>query len=74
MTNNLHNVASLDLLIELSRRTIERQHGANAILSLLQLVGAMSAVLGTLEPHRIANQCRDLADALELKEHVGVQQ
>jgi hypothetical protein len=72
--NDLHDTSTLDLLIELSRRAIQREHGpTDPILSLIKLSGAMASMLNIKQRYRIINELRDLADALELKEHVGVQ-
>jgi|SRR5215813_12590523 len=71
MMNNLRSISTIDLMSELARRCVQRCDGPDSILSLLQLVGAMSSLLNAPQRHRIADQRRDLGDVLELKEHAG---
>jgi len=69
---DLAHVSELDLLCELSRRAIKREHGAlNPVISLIRLSGAMANMLDAHRRHHIINELRDLADALEVRELVS---
>jgi hypothetical protein len=64
--NDLGHVATLDLMIELARRSIKRQPGTfNPIVNLIQLVGAMGSVLDAGQRHKVADEMRDMADRVE---------
>ena len=69
---DLSNAGELDLLCELARRTIARQHGAtDPVVSLLRLAGAMTAMLNARQRCKVIDEMRMLADQLEVRELVS---
>lgn len=68
----LHNIPTDDLMHELVKRTIAGKDVVAAPQSLIQLLSAMTSMLGTQQCFVVAESLRDAADHLEnLNEQVS---